>query len=81
MQIRHRCSLWIPDVTPSLDLAPCAPHQQNGQVGVLMYVAVAQAAAVKQNRMVQQTAIAVRRRSQLLQVIREQFRIIDVDPL
>ena len=56
------------------------PSKQDGQVGVPMQIAVADAAAIEDQRMVQQGTIAVRRRSQPIQKIREMLGLVDVDP-
>jgi len=62
-----------------LDAARSTTRQQDGQAVVQMLIAVAQTAAVEDQRMIQQRAIAVRRGSQLLQEVRETLGVICID--
>ena len=62
-----------------LDLVPRATGQQDRQIVRRMNAAVAQSAAIKNHGMIQQRAITVRRRSQFLQVMREQCGMKNVD--
>ena len=67
-------------MAPTLDLiAAAAADQQQRQVGAGMRIRVRHPGAVENHHVVQQRAVAVRRRAQLVQVVRKQTHVIGVD--
>ena len=79
MQVRHRLRLRVLQVASAPRPAGAAAGDHDRQVGVVVHVRVAHAAAVQVERMVQQRAVAVRRRGQLLQEVAEQRDVVLVD--
>ena len=71
--------LAILQMAAALELARAAAHQHQRQVVARVPVAVGDARAVQDRHVVEQRAVAVRRRLQLGQVLREQLRVIAVD--
>ena len=63
----------------ALQPAGGAADQQDRQVVVRVQVAVAHAAAVEEHRVIEQVAVAVRGRLQLLEEDREQVEVVHVD--
>src|SRR5256885_14599382 len=53
--------------------------EENGEIVRVMEVAVPHPAAVQDQHVVEQRAVAVRRRLQLLEVVRELLRVVRVD--
>ena len=71
VQIRQRRAFGgIAEVTSALQLAGAAAGQQDRQVVRIVRVAVAHAGAVDQRDVIEQRAVAVGRRLQLLEVSR-----------
>src|SRR5438105_4439181 len=66
-------------MTAAFDGARAAAHEQRRQRAMRMAVAVADAAAEKNDRMVEQRSIAILRRSQLLEVLGEQLEVISLN--
>jgi hypothetical protein len=62
MEICQRHGLVIFDVTIAFHSARCATGDQNRQVRVVMDIGIADAAAVKIKRVVEQRAVSFRRR-------------------
>ncbi len=58
---------------------PVLPGQQHRKIAVIVGIAIAQAAAIDDSRMIQQRAVAIGRGFQLGQEIRELFHVIGVD--
>ena len=69
----------ILDVAAARESAARTARQHCRQLRVRMKVAVADAAAVHEQRVIQQRAIAVRRRLEPIQEIREQAHVIRID--
>ena len=79
MQVRHRRRVGAPHVAPAVEGAGPAAREQDGQVLGRVPVAVAEAAAVEQRHVVEQRAVAVGRRLEPVQEVREQRRVVGVD--
>src|SRR5262245_7729770 len=63
----------------SFDRARSAAHDESWKGAVGMPVAVADASAEEQDRVVEQRSLAVGRRLQLLKVVGEEFDVIGLD--
>jgi hypothetical protein len=61
MEIRERDRLLVTDVTVALHTASRTTGHENGQIRVVMDVRVADAAAIENERMVEQRATALGR--------------------
>ena len=70
VQVRQRRLLRIPDVIAALDAADAAARDDDRQVAMIVDVRIAHAAAEQVRRVIEQRAVAVRRRLQLLQQVR-----------
>src|SRR6266446_10494189 len=79
-QIRHGRVLRILEVTTTLHSARCATSHKDRQWRVIMNVAVAHRATVKDQRMIEQTAVAVRRVLQTLQQVGQESDVVRIDP-
>jgi len=66
-------------VAAALDLAPAAAQQHDGQVMVRVRIRVAEAAAVDDHGMIEQVAVAVGCRFQLVQPVGEGLDQVGVD--
>ena len=77
-QVRHRRELLLPKVAVALKRAAGAPGQHDRQRIMVVRVAVAHAAAVEDQRVIQQRAVAVRQLCELVEEVREQARVIAV---
>ena len=69
IQVRHWRVFRISDVTATLDTGSSAGHQQNGEVFIKVHVAVAQSAAVHEQRVIEQGPVAIGHRPHLFQEI------------
>ena len=74
-QVRERRALCHPDVTISLVLPCAAADEQRRQVLVIVLVAVGHAAAVQEQRVIQQVPVAVWCRLQLVQELCEEIEV------
>jgi hypothetical protein len=63
----------------ALDRSGAPTHNNRGERAVSMPIAVADAAAKQEDRMIEQRAVAVRCGSKFLEVIREQRHVIGLD--
>ena len=80
-QIRHLAGLGLEghrQVAPAFVLPRTAAEDCQRQIHVRVDVRVAEPGAVEQQRVIEQRAVAVGRRSQLLEERREQLRLIGV---
>ena len=71
IQVIQRSFLRVPDVATTLDLAGAASGNQNGQVVVRVAVPIGGSTAVNNDRVVEEVAVTVGRRSELLEEVRE----------
>ena len=81
-QVRHRHVVRRREreVASALQPAGSSARDHQRQVDVQMHVRIAHRAAVEQDAVVEQVAVAVRRRAQLLEEVGEQLRLIRVEP-
>src|SRR5688500_2339715 len=79
MQIRERDRLLVADVTVPFHPAGRATGHENGQIRVVMDVRIADAAAVENERMVEQRAATLGRGLQSLQEVREERNVKRID--
>src|SRR3954469_2307372 len=71
-EVGHRRVLRRANVLAALVLAAATTRDEDRKVGVIVLIAVAEAAAVEDERMIQQGAVAVGRLLQLVQEVREE---------
>ena len=76
LQVRQRRVLRIDEMTAALERAAAAADEQRRERTVRVTVAVADARTIKNDHVVEQRAVAVRRVPQLLQIIREQLQVV-----
>ena len=79
LEIGERRVCRIHEVPPALQRARPTAHQQRRQRTMRVAIAVADAAAVEQQDVVEQCPVAVRRRLELLEVRDEQPDVIGLD--
>src|SRR5688572_12751682 len=79
VQIRHRRVFRIREVTTSANSGGGAANQQNGEVLIQVHVAVAQRAAVHQQRMIEQRAVALGDRPKPVEEVAVQLGVEGVD--
>ena len=70
VQVRKRLAFEL-QVSATLDLAIATPQHQDGNVIVDVEIAVAQAAAVQDDRMIEQLSVAIGSGSHLLHIVGE----------
>ena len=75
IQVRQRRARRIPQVPAALELSGATAQQDDRQTVDVVHVAVAHPAAVEERQVIEQRAVAVRRRLQLFQVVGEQSRV------
>ena len=80
VEIGQRRGFGIFDVTAALDPAGAAAGDDNRQIDVVVHVRIAHAAAVQNQRVIQQRPLAIRRRVETLQELAEQLHVVGVDP-
>src|SRR6266508_1797592 len=78
-QIGHRRAFRILQVPSALDLPGAAARHDQWQCRVRMDIAVAQAAAVEDEGMIEQRAVAVGNGAQLVEEFSKQLRVVSVD--
>src|SRR5262249_15066709 len=78
-QVGHHRLLGVVEMTPALDASRAAADEHQRQVVARVPLAVRNAGAVQNRRVIEQRAVAVRRRTQLRQILREQLRVVAVD--
>src|SRR5260370_26533101 len=59
MQVRHRCVIWINEASPGFQTAVTMAYQQNRKVRMGMAITVGKPAAVNEQRVVEQGAVAI----------------------
>ena len=78
-QVRHGSVRWRYDVPAALQLSRETADHDHRQRIVIVLVAVAHAASVQHDRVVEQIPIAVGRRLQLVDEVRQHLDVITVD--
>src|SRR5512138_2019439 len=78
-QIRHRRALRVLDMAAALHPAIGAASHQYGKRRMVMNVAVAHRASIKNERMIQQIAVSIRRGFQPFEKVSDQAYMVSID--